>query len=182
LRNRWLIPAGLAVVVAVTAGAVLGIQGWRKSSGAAFDEASIAVLPFDNLGGDPKWERIADGITEDIITDLSQSDHVLVISRHSTNAYKGKSVDVRQVGADLGVRFVLEGSVQASGDRVRITAQLVDAATGEDLWSERYDRAARTFSRYRATSPRRSQIPWGPSAVSFEKRNSNSSSTSRPTV
>ena len=141
LRNRWLIPAGLAVVVAVTAGAVLGIQGWRKSSGAAFDEASIAVLPFDNLGGDPKWERIADGITEDIITDLSQSDHVLVISRHSTNAYKGKSVDVRQVGADLGVRFVLEGSVQASGDRVRITAQLVDAATGEDLWSERYDRA-----------------------------------------
>ncbi len=140
LRNRWLMPAGLTVVVAVTAGAVLGIQGWWKSSGAAFDEASIAVLPFENLGDDPKWERIADGITEDIITDLSQSDHVLVIARHSTNSYKGKSVDVRQVGADLGVRYVLKGSLQAIGDRVRIRAQLVDAATGADLWSERYDR------------------------------------------
>ena len=141
LGKRWLIPAGLAIVAAVTAGAVLGIQGWWKSSGAAFDEASIAVLPFDNLGADPKWERIADGITEDIITDLSQADHVLVIARHSTDAYKGKSVDVRQVGADLGVRYVLEGSLQAIGDRVLIRAQLVDAATGADLWSERYDRA-----------------------------------------
>ena len=127
--------------MAVATGAVFGIQGWWKSSGAAFDEASIAVLPFDNLGGDPKWERIADGITEDIITDLSQSDHVLVIARHSTDVYKGKAVDVRQVGADLGVRYVLAGSLQANGDRVRITAQLVDAATGADLWSERYDRS-----------------------------------------
>jgi TolB-like protein/class 3 adenylate cyclase/tetratricopeptide (TPR) repeat protein len=141
LRNRWLIPAGLAVVVMATAGAVLGIQGWWKSSGAAVDYASVAVLPFDNLGGDPKWDRIADGITEDIITDLSQSDHVLVIARHSTEVYKGKAVDVRQVGADLGVRYVLAGSLQANGDRVRITAQLVDATTGADLWSERYDRS-----------------------------------------
>ena len=101
---------------------------------------SIAVLPFENLGDDPKWERIADGITEDIITDLSQTDQVLVIARHSTDAYKGKSVDVRQVGADLGVKYVLKGSLQAIGDRVRIRAQLVDAATGADLWSERYDR------------------------------------------
>ena len=127
--------------MAVATGAVFGIQGWWKSSGAAFDEASIAVLPFDNLGADPKWERIADGITEDIITDLSQSDHVLVIARHSTDVYKGKAVDVRQVGADLGVRYVLAGSLQANGDRVRITAQLVDAATGADVWSERYDRS-----------------------------------------
>ena len=140
LRNRWLMPAGLAVVVAIAAGAALGIQGWWKSSGAAFDEASIAVLPFENLGDDPKWERIADGITEDIITDLSQSDQVLVIARQSTDAYKGKSVDVRQVGVDLGVKYVLKGSLQAIGDRVRIRAQLVDAATGADLWSERYDR------------------------------------------
>lgn len=138
--NRWLKLAGLAVVVAVTAGAVLGIQNWWKLSGAAFDEASIAVLPFDNLGDDPKWERIAVGIAEDIITDLSQADHVLVIARHSTETYKGKSVDVRQVGADLGVKYVLKGSLQAIGDRVRISAQLVDAATGADLWSERYDR------------------------------------------
>ncbi|WP_214476084.1 adenylate/guanylate cyclase domain-containing protein [Mesorhizobium sp. dw_380] len=141
LRNRWLMPAGLAVVVAVAAGAVLGIQGWWKSSGATVDYASIAVLPFDNLGGDPKWERIADGITEDIITDLSQEDQVLVIARHSTNVYKGKAVDIRQVGADLGVRYVLEGSLQATGDRVRITTQLVDTATGADVWSERYDRS-----------------------------------------
>ncbi|WP_031261184.1 adenylate/guanylate cyclase domain-containing protein [Mesorhizobium sp. LNHC252B00] len=141
LRDRWLILARLAAVVAVALGAVLGIQGWWKSSGVAVDYASIAVLPFDNLGKDPKWDRIADGITEDIITDLSQSDHVLVIARHSTDVYKGKAVDVRQVGADLGVRYVLTGGLQANGDRVRITAQLVDAATGADLWSERYDRS-----------------------------------------
>ncbi len=140
-RSRWLMPAGLAFGVVLAAGAFLGIQGWRKSSGASFDEASIAVLPFEQLGDDPKWERIADGITADIITDLSQSDHVLVISRQSTEQYKGKSVDVRQVGADLGVRYVLEGSLQADGGRVRITAQLVDATTGADLWSERYDRS-----------------------------------------
>lgn len=140
LRNRWLMPAGLAVIVAVTAAAVLGIQGWWKSPGAAFDEASIAVLPFENLDDDPKWGRIADGITEDIITDLSQADHLLVIARHSSDVYKGKSADVRQVGADLGVRYVLTGSLQAIGDRVRIRAQLVDAATGTDVWSERYDR------------------------------------------
>ena len=139
LRDKWLMPLGLAVAVAVAAGAVFGIQEWRNSSG--FDEASIAVLPFDNLGADPKWERIADGITGDIITDLSQLDQVVVIARHSTDAYKGKTVDVRQVGADLGVRFVLEGSLQADGDRVRITAQLVDAATGANLWSERFDRS-----------------------------------------
>jgi TolB-like protein/class 3 adenylate cyclase/tetratricopeptide (TPR) repeat protein len=141
LRNKWLMPAGLAVVVVVAAGAALGIQSWWKSAGPTVDSASIAVLPFDNLGGDPKWERIADGITEDIITDLSQADQVLVIARHSTEVYKDKAVDVRQVGADLGVRYVLAGSLQASGDRVRITAQLVDAATGTDLWSERYDRS-----------------------------------------
>ncbi|BAV50851.1 CyaF4 adenylate cyclase [Mesorhizobium loti] len=140
LRNKWLMPEGLAVVVAVTAAAVLGTQHWWKPSGAAFDEASIAVLPFDNLGDDPKWERIADGISEDIISELSQADHVLVIARHSTDAYRATSADVRQVGADLGVRFVLEGSLQAIGDRVRIRAQLVDAVTGADLWSERYDR------------------------------------------
>ena len=139
-RDRWLMPAGLALAAVVAAAAVVvGIQGW-KSSAATVDQTSIAVLPFDNLGDDPKWERIADGITEDIITDLSQTDQVLVIARHSTEVYKGKSVDVRQVGAELGVRFVLEGSLQAIGDRVLIRTQLVDATTGADLWSERYDR------------------------------------------
>jgi TolB-like protein/class 3 adenylate cyclase/tetratricopeptide (TPR) repeat protein len=141
LRSGWLVAAGLVVLAMVAAGAALGIQGWWKSPGAAVDQASIAVLPFDNLGGDPKWERIADGITEDIITDLSQANQVLVIARHSTNVYKGKAVDVRQVGADLGVRYVLTGSLQANDGRVRITTQLVDTTTGTDVWSERYDRS-----------------------------------------
>ncbi|MER9879764.1 adenylate/guanylate cyclase domain-containing protein [Mesorhizobium sp. M0118] len=141
LRRGWLMPAGLMVLVMVAAGAALGIQGWWKSSGAAVDQASIAVLPFENLGDDPKWERIADGITEDIITDLSKADQVLVIARHSTNVYKGKAVDVRQVGADLGVRYVLTGSLQANGGRVSIRTQLVDTATGADVWSDRYDRS-----------------------------------------
>jgi TolB-like protein/tetratricopeptide (TPR) repeat protein len=143
LPNRWLAPLGSAFVVAVAAAAVLGTQDWWKSSDAAVDQASIAVLPFENLGGDPKWERIADGITEDIITDLSQADQVIekVIARHSTDVYKGKPVDIRQVGADLGVRYVLAGSLQASGGHVRVTAQLVDTATGGDVWSERYDRS-----------------------------------------
>ncbi|WP_352903306.1 adenylate/guanylate cyclase domain-containing protein [Mesorhizobium sp. M0833] len=141
LRSGWLMPAGLVVLVVIAAGAALGIQAWWKSSGAAVDQASIAVLPFENLGGDPKWERIADGIAEDIITDLSQADQVLVIARHSTNVYKGKAVDVRQVGADLGVKYVLAGSLQADGGRIRITTHLVDTATGADVWSERYDRS-----------------------------------------
>lgn len=141
LRSGWLMPAGLVVLVVVAAGAALGIQAWWKSSGAAVDQASIAVLPFESLGGDPKWERIADGITEDIITDLSQADQVLVIARHSTNVYKDKAVDVRQVGADLGVKYVLAGSLQANGGRIRITTHLVDTATGADVWSERYDRS-----------------------------------------
>lgn len=141
LRSGWLMPAGLVVLVMVAAGAALGIQGWWKSSGAAVDQASIAVLPFESLGDDLKWERIADGITEDIITNLSQADQVLVIARHSTNVYKGKAVDVRQVGADLGVRYVLTGSLQANDGRVSIRTQLVDTATGADVWSDRYDRS-----------------------------------------
>ena len=140
LRSKWPMPAGLAVVAALAAGAVFGIQGWWKSSGTAAGQDSIAVLPFESLGDDPKWKRIADGITEDIITDLSQADQVLVIAHNTIDTYKGKPVDVRQVGADLGVKYVLQGSLQSIGDRVRIRAQLVDAATGTDIWSERYDR------------------------------------------
>ena len=100
---------------------------------------SIAVLPFANLSGDAKQEYFADGITEDIITTLSKM-RLLVIARNSTFQYKGKAVDIRQVGRDLGVRHVLEGSVRREGSFVRVTAQLVDATTGAHLWSERYDR------------------------------------------
>jgi adenylate cyclase len=104
------------------------------------DRPSIAVLPFANISGDPEQEYFSDGITEDIITDLSRLERLFVIASNSSFTYKGRHVDVRQVGQELGVRFVLEGSVRKSGERVRITAQLIDAANGEHLWAHRYDR------------------------------------------
>ena len=104
------------------------------------DKPSIAVLPFTNVSGDPEQEYFSDGISEDIITDLSKIADLMVISRNSCFTYKGRAVDTRTVGRDLGVRSVLEGSIRRSGKRVRITAQLIDAATGGHLWAERYDR------------------------------------------
>ena len=104
------------------------------------DKPSIAVLPFTNMSGDPKEEYFSDGITEEIITALSKIPHLFVISRQSTFTYKGKPVKVKQVSEELGVRYVLEGSVRKAGDKVRITAQLIDAITGHHLWAERYDR------------------------------------------
>jgi TolB-like protein/Flp pilus assembly protein TadD len=104
------------------------------------DKPSIAVLPFDNLSGDPKQEYLADGISENIISALSKISKMFVIARNSTFTYKGKPVKVQQVSRELGVRYVLEGSVQKAGDQLRVTAQLVDATTGNHLWSERYDR------------------------------------------
>ena len=101
---------------------------------------SIAVLPFDNMSGDPGQEFFADGITEDIITALSYSDWFNVRARNSTFAYKDKSPDIRDVAKALGVNYVLEGSVRKGGDRVRITVQLIDAATGNHVWADRYDR------------------------------------------
>ena len=103
------------------------------------DEPSIAVMPFVNMSGDPKQEFLCDGIAEEIITALSKVPRLFVISRQSTFSYKGKPVKVKQVGKELGVRYVLEGSVQRSGDRVRIAAQLIDAITGHHLWAERYE-------------------------------------------
>ena len=104
------------------------------------DKPSIAVLPFANISGDPKEDYLSDGITEQIITALSKTPQMLVIARNSVFTYKGKPVKVQQVSEELGVRYVLEGSVQKSGDRLRITAQLIDAKTGNHLWAERYDR------------------------------------------
>jgi adenylate cyclase len=104
------------------------------------EKPSIAVLPFVNMSGDPEQEYFSDGITEEIITGLSKVPRLIVIARNSTFTYKGKSVKVQQVGQELGVRYVLEGSVRKAGDRVRITVQLVDATTGHHLWAERYDR------------------------------------------
>ncbi len=104
------------------------------------DVPSIAVLPFANMSEDPKQEFLCDGMTEAIITALSKVPRLVVIARNSTFTYKGKPVKVKQVSEDLGVRYVLEGSLQRSGDRLRITAQLIDALTGDHLWAERYDR------------------------------------------
>ena len=103
------------------------------------DKPSIAVLPFQNMSGDPEQEFFADGMVEDIITQLSRSRDFLVIARNSSFSYKGASPDIRQVGRELGVRYVLEGSVRKAGNRLRITAQLIDATTGSHLWAERYD-------------------------------------------
>ena len=104
------------------------------------DKPSIAVLPFTNMSDDPKQEYLADGISENIISPLSQVPNLLVIARNSTFSFKGKSVKVQQVAEELGVRYVQEGSVQRSGDSLRVTAQLIDAIKGHHIWSERYDR------------------------------------------
>ena len=104
------------------------------------DRPSIAVLPFENMSGDPEQAYFSDGIAEDLITDLSKVSGLFVIARNSAFIYKGRAVDLREVSRELGVRYVVEGSVRKAGDRVRITAQLIDGATGGHLWAERYDR------------------------------------------
>ena len=104
------------------------------------DKPSIAVLAFNNMSGDPEQEYFSDGICEDIITDLSKLSELHVIARNSSFTYKGKPVDLKQVGRDLGVRYVLEGSVRKAGNRVRVTGQLIDAASGAHIWAERFDR------------------------------------------
>lgn len=103
------------------------------------NKPSIAVLPFQNMSGDPEQEYFADGIVEDIITALSRFNALFVIARNSSFTYKGRSVDIKQVGRDFGVRYVLEGSVRKSGNRVRITGQLIEALTGTHLWADRFD-------------------------------------------
>jgi TolB-like protein len=104
------------------------------------DKPSIAVLPFDNMSGDPEQEYFSDGMTEDIITALSRLRWLFVIARNSSFIYKGQAIDVIQVGRELGVRYVLEGSVRRSGQRIRVTAQLIEAENGSHIWAERYDR------------------------------------------
>src|SRR5205823_10962559 len=104
------------------------------------EKPSIAVLPFQNMSGDPDQEYFADGMVEEIITALSRLRWFFVIARNSSFTYKGRAVDVTQVGRELGVRYVLEGSVRKSGSRLRITTQLVETETGNHVWAERYDR------------------------------------------
>ena len=149
-RHHWI--ALIAVVITIGGAATWGIRELafepaqaNKASieRMAFplpDAPSFAVMPFMNMSEDPKQEFLSDGITENIITALSKVPDSFVISRQSTFSYKGKPVKVKQIAEELGVRYVLEGSVQRSGDRIRITAQLIDALTGHHLWSERYER------------------------------------------
>ena len=108
----------------------------------ALAKPSIAVLPFDNLGGDEATARLAGGITEDIITDLARFRGVDVIARNSTAVYQGKPVDIREIGRELNVRYVLQGSVRREGDELRVTAQLIDAGSGAHVWSDSWDRPA----------------------------------------
>ena len=105
------------------------------------DKPSIAVLPFQNMSGDAEQEYFCDGLVEDIITTLSKLAGLRVIARNSSFVYKGRSVDVREAAKQLGVRYILEGSVRRTGARIRVTDQLIDAADGSHLWAERYDRA-----------------------------------------
>jgi len=140
------------IVLLVVAGGLIGwniyLQQSKKVEPASVekmefplpDKPSIAVLPFDNLSGDSEQEYFSDGITEQIITSLSKVPYIFVIARNSTFAYKGKPTKIQQIAEELAVRYVLEGSVQRSDDRVRITVQLIDATTGHHLWSESYDR------------------------------------------
>ncbi|MCP4369763.1 MAG: tetratricopeptide repeat protein, partial [Deltaproteobacteria bacterium] len=122
---------------------LLGTESPKSLEGEVLElpeKPSIAVLPFNNMSGDPSQEYFSDGLTEQIINGLCKVPNLFVIARNSSFSYKGKSVNVQQVGKELGVRYILEGSVQKAGDRVRITAQLIDTTTGYHLWSENYDR------------------------------------------
>ncbi len=121
-------------------GAVEQRDGAKRKPLPLPDKPSIAVLPFVNVSNDPEQESFADGMTEDLITDLSRSPGLFVIARNSAFAYKGKAMDVRAIAGELGVRYLLEGNARRAGGRVRINAQLVDALSGEHLWAERFDR------------------------------------------
>jgi TolB-like protein/class 3 adenylate cyclase len=128
-------------VFAVAASKVSAAKTSPEPPPALPDKPSIAVLPFQNMSGDPEQEYFADGMVEDIITALSRFKSLFVIARNSSFTYKGRAVDIKQVGRELGVRYVLEGSVRKAGNRVRITGQLIEATTGRHLWADKFDGA-----------------------------------------
>jgi TolB-like protein/class 3 adenylate cyclase len=145
--RRWIVASAVGFALAI--GGVLWWQPWAPNVEPAQvekvvqplpEKLSIAVLPFDNMSADPEQEYLADGMTEDLITDLARISGLLVIARNSTFVYKGRSVDVREVAEQLNVHFVVEGSVRKAGGRIRINAQLIDAETGTHVWADRYDR------------------------------------------
>jgi TolB-like protein len=113
------------------------------------DKPSLAVLPFTNMSGDPEQEFVSDGIAEDVISALSHYPSLFIIARNSTFTYKGRAVDVKQVGRELGVRYVLEGGVRKAGNRIRVTAQLIEAETGNHVWARHFDFFSLTRARAR---------------------------------
>jgi adenylate cyclase len=148
-RRKAILAGGVALLLVVIAALIwtfyfrpppMEVASVERMAFPLPDKPSIAVLPFVNMSGDPEQEYFSDGITEEIITALSKVPQLFVIARNSTFTYKGKPVKVKQVVEELGVRYVLEGSVRKAGDRVRISAQLIDALAGHHLWAERYDR------------------------------------------
>jgi TolB-like protein len=140
--SAWTRPVMLAAALLLASTAAIWVLAGRHRDQPLPDKPSIAVLPFNTIGGDAVWGRLADGMTEDIITDLSHSKDLVVIARNSAAVYKDEPVDVRKVGQELNVKYVLEGSIQPIGQRIRVTAQLIDAISGSHVWSERYDRPA----------------------------------------
>ncbi len=150
-NRRWPVIAAAVGVLVLGLGGVVLWQNWapefepasvEKMAFPLPDKPSIAVMPFVNIGDDPDQDYFADGITNDLITDLSKFGNLFVIAANSTFAYKGKPVKVQTVAEDLGVRYLLEGSVQRVGDTIRINAQMIDALSGHHLWADRYDRQA----------------------------------------
>ncbi|RVB77447.1 MULTISPECIES: tetratricopeptide repeat protein [unclassified Mesorhizobium] len=135
--SRIMVLAGVAALLIVL---LAGIFAWQWQKPSALEKPSIAVLPFTNLSGDPGQDYFADGITEDLITDLAKLSGLDVIARNSVFAYKGKPLVLADVGRDLGVQFVVDGSVRRTGDQIRLNAQLIDIATGNNLWANRFDR------------------------------------------
>jgi adenylate cyclase len=140
LNRRWLAAAGMAAVLVVAAGLWLGFKPAKQPSLAgSVPRLSIAVLPFTNLSGDPTQDYLADVITEELTTAVSRIKGAFVIARSTAFTYKGKPIDVKQIGKDLGVRYAVEGSAQPSDGKVRVTAQFIDAETGAHLWADQFD-------------------------------------------
>lgn len=146
---KWPAVAGALVLLVIVAGVALWQRPWERREEAISvaevaqllpDKPTIAVLPFNNMSNDSAQDYFADGITEDLITDLAKFPGLQVTARTSTSAYKGQALDLRKIGQELGVQYLIEGSIEKGGDRLRVTAQLIDATSGNHIWADRYDR------------------------------------------
>ena len=158
LRNRRRLKSEVPVM---TAGALIDAQPVAIEQPTLPDKQSIAVLPFDNLGNDPKQAYFPEGLTASLTTDLSRVSGLFVIASATTATFAGKIIDIRQIGRDLGVRYVLQGSVQRGSDRLRVNAQLVETASGAQLWSDRFDGGEADIFALQDQITARTRIPSG---------------------